>query len=106
MFVDRCFDLAQLNAIASHFHLLIATPKILQLPVPLISRLISGPIQSRPGAPIRVRDKLLRRSPAPLRVPPRHSPAPQIQSPPPPNCPRSQPPVQQVHLRVRNRPPD
>src|SRR5689334_21682128 len=60
MFVDCCFDLAQLNTIASHFHLLIATPQILQLPVALISRQVSGPIQSRPRAPIRVRDKLLR----------------------------------------------
>src|ERR1041384_5099459 len=79
MFIDRCFDLAQLNAIASHFHLLIATPKILQLPVPLISRLISGPIQSRPGAPIRVRDKLLRRQLRPLQITARQSRAAQIQ---------------------------
>src|ERR1051326_2885713 len=71
MFVDRRFDLAQLNAIASHFHLLIATPKILQLPVPLISRYVPCPIQSRPGGPIWVRDKLLRRQLRPLPLPAR-----------------------------------
>src|SRR5690348_7904496 len=73
MFVDSGFDLAEFDAIASDFHLLIPPPQILQLPISLIPRQIPRPVEPRPRRPIRIRHKLLRRQLRSAQIPARHS---------------------------------
>ena len=68
MLVDGRFNLTQLDAIASHFHLLIAATKILQLAVFLISHHVARLVQTRALSAKRVRDEPLCRQLRPLQI--------------------------------------
>jgi len=61
MLVDGRLDLSQLDAIASHLHLLVTATQILQLPIRLIAREISCPVQPRACRTKMVWNKFLRR---------------------------------------------
>src|SRR5690348_16971109 len=98
MFVDRRFDLAELDAIASQLHLLIAASQILQLPVALIPRQITRPVQPRSACAVRVRNKSLRRQLRSLQVPAREARAAEIEFAGYSHRYRLQPTIQQVHL--------
>src|ERR1043166_9121339 len=106
IFVDSCFDLAEFDAIASDFHLLIPPPQILQLPISLIPRQVARPVQPRPRRSIRIRHELLRRQLRSAQIPTRHSRPADIYFSPHSHRHRCQFLVQQVDLRVCYRPPN
>ena len=95
----------RLNAKAAQLHLRIGAPEKLQNPVRAPARQIPAAVHPAACRPIRIRNKPLRRKP---RTPEIAAPAPLPQCKAPPQPPQAQAadPIQHVHPRVPDRPPN
>ena len=98
MFIDGRFNLAQLDPIASHLHLLIAATQVLQLSILLIPHHVACLVQTRACGAKRIRDELLRRQLRPLQITTRQPCAAKIQFTSHAKRRRLQPLVKQIGL--------
>jgi hypothetical protein len=115
MLAERGFDLTQLDAMSAHLHLMIDPPQELDTPIVSIPGEIAGAIQPctvgacarvRAGACERVRDELLVRQIRPPKIAARDARATDEQLPRRADGHESQPTIDEVNLRVGNRPAD
>src|SRR5215204_2690768 len=107
MTLQHGFYFAQFNSIATHFHLLISAPEILDPPVLQVSSFISRPVQPLAACrAVRVRHKPLCRQLRSLPVATRQPNAPDVDLAAHSHCHRLLPLVQHIQLRVPDRPPD
>src|ERR1043165_5359694 len=104
---QNVFDLAQLDPVATHFHLLIASPEKIKVAVRQVTREIAGPVKTRAWFIAKqIGNKTLRRQIRPLEITSRQTKAADVEFTGHTERRRLEIRIEHIKSRVGDRPPD